>query len=184
MEKPKPKKETPKPPQEKKEKPQPKKAEVDLTKKAEKKPTKDKTKDKKEESFDNLLDDVLQEDADAKPIKSMQGAPASKVDSVMSSSEMDALRRHIKKCWIVPAGARGAKDLVVDIDMEIGRDGTVLKATVADSKRMNTDSFYRAAAESAKRAVLDPKCNPLPMPPDKHDQWKELTLSFNPRDMF
>jgi outer membrane biosynthesis protein TonB len=184
LQKPKPKKEPPKPPKEKKEKSQPKKAEVDLTKKPEKTQTKDKAKDKKDESFDNLLDDVLQDNAEDKPVKTMQGAPAAKVDNIMSSSEMDALRRRIYKCWIVPAGARGAKDLVVDIDMEIGRDGTVLKATVVDAKRMSTDSFYRAAGESAKRAVLDPKCNPLPLPADKYDQWKQLTFSFNPKDMF
>jgi len=183
----KPKKETPKPrqePKEKKEKSQPKKAEIDLTKKKPQSSTKEKTKDKEDKALDSLLDDVLQNDAEDKPIKTTQGAPAAKVDAVMSASDMDALRRQIYKCWIVPAGARGAKDLVVDVDMEIGRDGTVLKATVADTKRMDTDSYYRAAGESARRAVLDPKCNPLPLPPDKYDQWKQLTLSFNPKDMF
>lgn len=183
----KPQKETPKPrqePKEKKEKSQPQKAEVDLTKRKKQTPTKEKTKDKEDKAFDNLLDDVLQNDADDKSTKTSQGAPAAKVDAIMSISEMDALRRRIYKCWIVPAGARGAKDLIVDVDMEIGRDGTVLKATVADTRRMETDSYYRAAGESARRAVLDPKCNPLPLPPDKYDQWKQLTLSFNPKDMF
>ena len=47
-----------------------------------------------------------------------------------------------------------------------------------------SDPDFRIAAENAHRAVLDPKCNPLPLPKEKFDEWKDLELSFNPKDMF
>lgn len=68
--------------------------------------------------------------------------------------------------------------------MELSNDGTVIKADIVDKRRMNSDQYFRIAAESAQRAVLDPKCNPLPFPKGKHDQWKNVTMSFNPKDMF
>jgi hypothetical protein len=45
------------------------------------------------------------------------------------------------------------------------------------------DPFYRSAAESALRAVLNPQCSPLKLPPEKFDQWKTLELTFNPKDL-
>ena len=41
--------------------------------------------------------------------------------------------------------------------------------------------FYRAAAESAQRAVL--RASPLPVPPDKYETFRNLILSFSPREM-
>ena len=141
--------------------------------------TDDKPKKKKaSKSFDDVLD-ALEKDGEA----GIKGAPAQSVSDTLTGSEIDAIRRTIYKCWIVPAGARGAKDLVVDVDMSVAPDGTVTKASVSDKSRMS-DPAYRTAAESAVRAVLDPACNPLPIPEDKYEQFKELTLSFNPKDMF
>jgi hypothetical protein len=85
---------------------------------------------------------------------------------------------------LVPNGARGAKDLIVEIDMKIAQDGTVKAADVTEKGRYQSDPVFRSAADSARRAVLDPKCNPLPLSPEKYDQWKNLTMSFNPKDMY
>jgi outer membrane biosynthesis protein TonB len=147
-------------------------------KKDNKKPTKD---------FDDLLNEIEKTEkksAGKSSSSSKKGAPAQSLGPVVTASEIDAIREKIRKCWIVPAGARGAKDLVVDIDMTIERDGTVKSADIVDKSRVAADPFYRAAAESARRAVLDPKCNPLPLSPEKYEQWKNLTMSFNPRDMY
>ena len=67
--------------------------------------------------------------------------------------------------------------------MHISKEGVVQKADIINKERMN-DSNFQAAAESAQRAVLDPNCNPLPLSPEKYEQWKDLTLRFNPKDMY
>jgi len=156
------------------------KAEVNLRKnKASDKNKKPDPKAKK--SAKSSLDDLLKEVNDE---SGEEGAPAETVGEVVTATQIDAIRQKIRKCWFVPAGLKGAKDMVVDIKMEIGRDGTVTKADIVDKGRMAQDSGFRTAAENARRAVLDPQCNPLPLPADKYDQWKDLEMSFNPKDMF
>ena len=110
-------------------------------------------------------------------------ARASLASPRLTISELDAIRRQIEACWNVPAGARDAKNLVVDIWVAVNPDGSVRTARVVEKNRMSADPFFRTAAESAIRAVLNPRCNPLKLPPEKYDQWKTFTLSFNPREM-
>ncbi len=117
-----------------------------------------------------------------------QQAPTQKklarLGNTLSMSERDSVRRQIEPCWSVPAGARDAENLVVDIRLRLNSDGTVITAELVDSTRALRDPFFRAAAESALRAVLNPRCSPLRLPPKKYEEWKNMVLSFNPRDMF
>jgi hypothetical protein len=53
-----------------------------------------------------------------------------------------------------------------------------------DKGRMTNDLSYRTAAESARRAVLDPRCSPLPIPQDKYEMFKEFIFNFDPKEMF
>jgi outer membrane biosynthesis protein TonB len=181
-------------PQEEKQK---QKAEITLDKK--KKPkTKpdekkdDKKKDKKSKSATptKTLDDILNEvesEAESKDEgapSAGKGAPAETIGPVLTGSEIDALRRHFSRCWLVPSGLRDAKNIVVPIKIKIGRDGTVKNAEIQDKGRMNSDITYRTAAESAQRAVMDPNCSPLPIPQDKFEKFKEMIFKFDPKEMF
>jgi outer membrane biosynthesis protein TonB len=108
---------------------------------------------------------------------------ATAIDEQLTMSEIDAIRRQYIDCWNPPAGARNAGDLVVAIHVDFNPDGSVRRADYADMSRMS-DPFYRAAAESALRAVLNPRCNPLKnLPVKKYDLWRSVTINFNPRDM-
>ncbi len=103
--------------------------------------------------------------------------------------EMDALvltiRKLIEDCWRVPGGARDAENLVVRVRFQLNRDGSLVRPPeVVDLARMLAEGgeFFRTAAESARRAVL--RCSPLgQLPQDKYDYWREVTLTFNPKDM-
>jgi outer membrane biosynthesis protein TonB len=101
----------------------------------------------------------------------------------ISALEIDLVRRQIEACWNVPAGARDAADLVVHIRVDMNPDGTPRMASVVEEDRMRGDVFYRAAAESALRAVLNPRCHPFKLPPDKYERWRTMTLVFNPKEM-
>jgi len=100
----------------------------------------------------------------------------------LTMSEVDAIRRQIERCWNVPAGARDAQNLVVEIRVRLNPDGSVFQAEILDLARLASDGFFRAAAESAYRAVL--QCSPLQLPPKKYNLWRVVTLRFNPREMF
>ena len=102
--------------------------------------------------------------------------------SHLTISEEDALRRQIEQCWYVPMGAKDAQNLIIEIHLEVNPDRTVKTAEIVNTDRMS-DPFFRAAAESARRAILNPKCSPLNLPEDKADMWKSMTLRFNPQDV-
>ena len=108
--------------------------------------------------------------------------PKAPLGSQLTVSELDMVRHQIARCWNVPAGARDAKDLVVEIRVVVGPDGTVSQATIVDQGRMS-DPFYRAAAESARRAFFNPLCRPLHLPPEKYAIWKDLVVDFSPKDI-
>lgn len=130
-------------------------------------------------SFDSLLDGAI-----ATGDNENSGIKAEEVGDVLTATQVDLIRQTIRKCWHFPAGLKNAEDLVVDIEMELDQDGTVKRAKIVDTSRMNSDPEYKIAAENAYRAVLDPECNPLPLPKDKYEEWKNLELSFNPKEMF
>ncbi len=103
--------------------------------------------------------------------------------------EIDALRltirQQIELCWSVPGGARDAENLTVRVHFFLNSDGSLARPPeVVDQARMFAagGDFYRTAAESARRAVL--QCSPLAnLPIDKYEYWREVTLTFKPKDM-
>lgn len=102
----------------------------------------------------------------------------------MTMSEQDALRRQLEGCWNVPYGARDADTMTVDIFMVINPNRTLQMARIVDTARYNSDTFFRAMADSAMRAVRHPNCSPFELPPDKYESWKTITVTFDPSQMF
>ena len=109
--------------------------------------------------------------------------PRAPLGGQLTASELDLIRQQIARCWNVPAGARDAKDLVVEIRVVVDRDGTVQQATIVDQGRLGSDPFFRAAAESARRAFFNPLCRPLHLPAEKYAIWKDLVVDFSPKDV-
>ena len=107
--------------------------------------------------------------------------PSSVEDQLARNELSELIRRKVEGCWNVPAGAREAENLLVEIRVVLNRDGSVYRADIVDTGRMG-DSFYRVAAESARRAVHI--CSPFSeLPADRYDIWQSLTLRFNPKEM-
>ena len=102
----------------------------------------------------------------------------------LTISEIDLVRQQIARCWNLPAGAKDAHEMVVDLRVLMNPDGTVSNAQIENQAQMALDPFFRAMAESALRAVLNPNCSPLKLPPEKYENWKEMSLQFNPKEMF
>ncbi|MFP6743727.1 MAG: TonB C-terminal domain-containing protein [Alphaproteobacteria bacterium] len=102
-------------------------------------------------------------------------------DQPLSLSVLDAIRRQIEDKWSLPVGAADAGGLEVEIEIVLKPDGTVLKASIVDSARLNLagEEFFRSMAESALRAVQ--RASPLQnLPPEKHEQWRGITFRFRP----
>jgi colicin import membrane protein len=100
--------------------------------------------------------------------------------SQLTQSEIDALRAQIQQCWNPPAGATDAKDLIVQIRLQLNQDGSL----TVDPTLVNRGShpFFRVAAESALRAIR--RCQPYKLPIAKYDVWRDVEVTFDPREMF
>lgn len=174
-----------------------------LSQKSEKKPdpaafdqmTRQLTEKKPEPAaFDSLLknltrDQAPSEDTPPQPRRQHMASaaassqPKAPLGAQLTASEKDLLIQQIERCWVVPAGARDADNLIIEIKAVVNPDGTVRQATIVDTGRYGADQTFRAAADSARRAVLNPTCSPLHVPPDKYEQWHNLDLFFNPKDV-
>lgn len=184
-------------PPEKKPEPAPPKDAVPLPDDKAKPKDKEKPKEEakpKQDEFATLLDKLKQEaktdkSKDAKDKtnteenKTRSDAPYD--DSApLSISEKDTIRSQFLVCWTMPAGAKDAHSLAVRVKVQLQADGTVLGASLASDQmgRYNSDTFFRAAADSAIRAVH--KCSPLKnLPPEKYNSWKDMELNFDPQDL-
>ena len=135
----------------------------------------------KEKPFEEKIIDALKK-REAAPKKPL-GTQVSRMGQAVTQDDKDAVRRQIERCWNPPVGAPKAEDLVVDLRLEVNPDGTVRTVDVANSARMSSDPYFRAAAESAVRAVLNPRCRKLKLPPKKYQEWKILIIGFDTREM-
>ena len=71
----------------------------------------------------------------------------------------------------------------MSIQLKLDEDGKVIHSKLLNEKNLK-DTFFRAAAESALRAVNHPDCQKLKVPQKKYEIWKSLILDFNPSIMF
>ncbi len=101
----------------------------------------------------------------------------------LTMSEMDALRRQLGMCWNVMAGAKFAENLIVEVRVSISPERTVQQAIILDQGRYNSDSYFRAAADAAVRALYNPRCTPLAVPAGKYNEWKTTVITFDPSKM-
>lgn len=110
-------------------------------------------------------------------------SPVAAFSEQLTMSELDALRQQLSRCWSIQAGARYAEELVVEVRLIVTPDRHVQSATIVDQWRYGQDSYFRAAADSAIRAVNSPQCETLNLNPDKFNVWKDMVVTFDPREM-
>jgi outer membrane biosynthesis protein TonB len=119
--------------------------------------------------------------SDAKPSR-RQGHTSSRLSDRDTVRLQDAIRQQLMPCWNPPAGAKDARDLVVTVDVSISKEGMITRAEIVRDARLS-DTFYRAAAESARRATRNPRCQPLKLPLEHYEDWKDVTLTFDPKNL-
>lgn len=129
----------------------------------------------------NLADRKLPQQQATGP-KQKSSQPIASLASQISTSEIDVVKRQIEACWNVPAGARDAQDLRPEFRVMMNPDGTVRATTLLNPDQLS-NPYFQAAADSANRALLNPRCQPLKLPPNQFDQWQTFTITFDPKDV-
>ncbi|CAN5734760.1 hypothetical protein BH10PSE6_BH10PSE6_46800 [soil metagenome] len=186
-----PKPEPPKPEVKKPEPPKPEPPKPEVKKVEPPKPPPPKPVPKKD-PVDSLLDSILKNDDKNPPIKTPQQSPqrpkeitrqapmAPDFAQVVTASEVEGVRQKIRPCWNTIGGAREAP--VVTLVVQMNQNGTPVEADFKDSGRYNNDPVYRSAADAARRAIMNPRCQPWPLSAEKYTSWRTITFNFDPRD--
>ena len=145
------------------------------------------------DDFQSLLKNLAKQKRDAektpekpaaKPVQQAAQPQRSALQTRMAAASLaQAVMRQVSPCWNIPAGARDAADMNVGIRIRLNPDGALGgQPQIEDNGRLGRDPFFRAVAESALRALRDPKCMPLKLPYDQYDMWREITFVFDPRE--
>jgi len=102
-----------------------------------------------------------------------------KVGTEMTISEVDMLIQQIISCTILPLGSVDIRNLQPKLIIAVNEDRTVKDVKIVDENRMLYDKSFRTAAETARRAILNPDCSPLLLPDNKYEEWKEINFRFD-----
>jgi hypothetical protein len=110
-----------------------------------------------------------------------QAPAAPNLAAVVTASEIEGVRSKIRPCWHTQ-GAMKDQNMIITLIVQMNQDGTPVKAELKDTGRYNNDPVYRAAADAAHRALMNPRCHPWPLSPEKYNSWRNITFNFDPRD--
>jgi hypothetical protein len=97
-----------------------------------------------------------------------------------SASDENAIRNAVAPCWSVDSGRLNARSLKVELRIFLNPDGSVRDAQILTP---GGDANMRAAAEAARRAVLNPQCNKLPLPAEQLGKVPSMIFVFDPKDL-
>ncbi|MDR1561231.1 MAG: hypothetical protein LBS23_02650 [Holosporaceae bacterium] len=166
---------------------------MEVIRKAEKKKAKEKArkklleiagqaaKKKKNEIFDKMLAGSI---ADMKKAigrgKNGNGLGFSGSGSgVLTEGDYEVISSQIYPHWAVPSGIKDVENIIIEIRVQLKETGEVIPSSIKilDEKRYTTDYIFRAAADSARRAVLE--ASPLKIPRDKIKIFRDFILRFN-----
>lgn len=146
--------------------------------------------DERSQTVLNTLERLRQQQQQQEPPRARpsppQGAPqpgggAPTGTAALTAGERTGIADRIGECWVVDAGAPNLRDIVVELRVQLDGQGVV--RVVTPHGAMPTDPRARMVFEAARRALLDPRCNPLPLPPERLPALRDAVFRFNPRDV-
>lgn len=93
------------------------------------------------------------------------------------------LQEQLHRCWVVPVALQSApKPPVPSIQIKLNQDGSLAGEPMV--KNRSSEPLFDVAADSATRAAR--RCAPLRIPAQfvpYYQDWKDLVVNFNLRDM-
>jgi hypothetical protein len=101
----------------------------------------------------------------------------------IGGKEQDLIRGGVQPCWNFDEGLLNARSLVVRLRVTIDGEGRYSSAEILDRGRYQSDPVFRAAADRARSAVLNPRCSKIPLPPERVAHLLPgFVFNFDPKD--
>ncbi len=105
------------------------------------------------------------------------GSPDGIDNAKLSAASRGAIGDRIRECWTRDAGAKDADQLSARLKIITDPAGVVREATVVQPGAGPAGLVF---AERARRAALDPQCNPIPLPRQLLGQNHTFEIVFKP----
>ena len=94
----------------------------------------------------------------------------------LSVTDINKIQNHVTKYWNVSYAAIEVK-MVITLKISTNVDGSIKSVKIYDKNLYQKDKFYRATADTARRAVLD--SSPLPLPKGKERKFENFLFDFD-----
>jgi hypothetical protein len=110
------------------------------------------------------------------------GNPQSDDTAALSAAQRGAIGDYVRRCWATDPGMLDLDKMEVMLTVTTDGGGVVRRANVApeDAGRVSGNTRLRVFSERAVRAVMDPNCANLPLPPTMLGQTRTFTFRFRP----
>jgi hypothetical protein len=110
-------------------------------------------------------------------------APARPSGPPLTSGEKGEFALAVRKCWVVDPGSEASR-VIVSVEFELTPDGRVAGGSLRmASATEGSEAAVKTAFENARRAILRCGAQGYNLPPEKYEQWKLVTINFDPNDV-
>ena len=94
------------------------------------------------------------------------------------------IQTQVRPCWNPPIGAKDAHRIRVGVRILLNPDGTLIgRPYIVDQDRLFREPAFQAFAESAIRALQNPRCSPLRLPLAAYETWREISFNFDTTEL-
>ena len=137
------------------------------------------TKPKKKDENSKKVEKEYNNTEILKKIKKIAGNSNRQVQQTeikLSVTDINKIQNHVTKYWNVSYAASEVK-MVITLKISTNVDGSIKSVKIYDKNLYQKDKFYRATADTARRAVLD--SSPLPLPKGKEKKFENFLFDFD-----
>ena len=145
-------------------------------------------------SFENTMEKLLADQKQDAPPKhrynpdvggkhNAGGQAHGNVTGSLTEGQRKTIGDEVRRCYAEDTAAKDYATYVATMTVTVDESGVVrqVRLSAADSSRASSDPAFRAFAERAERAVLDPQCATLPLPANLTGKGaQELSFRFRP----
>lgn len=153
-------------------------------------PPRERPRQQQQDSFDEFLRNFdtktgRRQEEGERADRTQRGAGLGTAEAVAVEDRARALiRAHMRRCWRMPIDLPDPDRLVVTVEFEINRNGTLSgQPRVTSPRNYSFDAPMRTAVDAAVRAVR--ACDPYPLPDDPvvgehYEIWRTQVYTFRP----
>ncbi|MBL8561557.1 MAG: hypothetical protein JNN06_04695 [Gemmobacter sp.] len=108
----------------------------------------------------------------------LAAAPAIAPTGAVAEPFRAAVARQVAACWSIDALSPEAQATTVTLGVDLGADAVPQADAITLIASDAPAPAAQEAFEAARRAVLRCGASGLPLPPDQHEAWRHMELTF------